>query len=83
MTYSLMYSAHAVRQLKKLDKDARRRIVSTLERARVRPYPHVKKLVGSPYFRLRAGDYRVILDIRDRELIIYVIEAGHRKNIYS
>jgi len=53
----------------------------TLERIRIRPYPYVKKLVGSPYFRLRVGDYRVILDIKENELIIHVLELGHRKNI--
>ncbi|MDD5086545.1 MAG: type II toxin-antitoxin system RelE/ParE family toxin, partial [Candidatus Nanoarchaeia archaeon] len=59
------------------------RIVSTLKRIRIRPYSHIKKLVGSNYFRLRVGDYRVILDIIENKLIIHVIEVGHRKNIYK
>ena len=38
-----------------------------------------KKVVGSKYFRLRVGDYRVIMDIIDNQLIIHVVEVSHRK----
>lgn len=83
MTYELIYSEHAVKQLKKLDKATQQRILLTLERCRIRPYEHVKKVVGSPYFRFRVGDYRVIVEIKDDELKILVIEIGHRSRIYK
>jgi mRNA interferase RelE/StbE len=66
-----------------MNKETQKRIISTLERIRIRPYPYVKKLVGNPYFRLRSGDYRIILDIKENKLIIYVLEVGHRRNIYK
>ena len=81
--YTLVYTDEFFKQIKKLNKDAQKRVMSTLERVRVRPYPHVKKLVGNPYFRLRVGDYRVILDIKENKLIIYVLEVGHRRNVYK
>ena len=81
--FDIEFSKSAEKELSKLEKEIQIRIVSTLDRIRVRPYPHVKKLVGSPYFRLRVGDYRVILDIRENRLLIFVIEIGHRKNIYK
>ncbi len=81
--YTLVYTEEFFKQIKKLNKDTQRRLMSTLERIRIRPYPHVKKLVGNPYFRLRVGDYRVILDIVKDKLIIYVLEVGHRKSIYK
>lgn len=81
--YSLKYTDSALKQLKKFDKKINNRIISTLERCRIRPYAHVKKLVGNPYYRLRAGDYRIIVDIKNNELIILVIDVGHRKNIYK
>ncbi|MBN2458602.1 type II toxin-antitoxin system RelE/ParE family toxin [Candidatus Woesearchaeota archaeon] len=81
--YTLAYTDQFLKQIRKLDKNTQKRIISTLERIRVRPYPHVKKLVGSPYFRLRVGDYRVILDIKENKLIIYVIEVGHRRDVYQ
>ena len=81
--YTLIYTDEFFKRIKKLNKDAQKRIISTLERIRIRPYPHLKKLVGNPYFRLRVGDYRVILDIKENKLIIYVLEVGHRRNIYK
>ncbi len=81
--YSLIYSEHAVKQLKKLDKKTQERIFNSLERCRIRPQAYVKRLVGCEYFRLRVGDYRIILDIKEDRLIIFVVEAGHRKNIYN
>ena len=81
--YELIYSDEARKQLKKLNKELQARILHTLERIRPRPTHHIKKLVGNPYFSLRVGDYRVILDIQDNKLIIFVIEVGHRKNIYK
>jgi len=62
-------------------RSCRRRIITTLERCRVRPYHIVKKVVGSPYFRLRVGDYRVIMRIENEQLRILVVEIGKRENI--
>lgn len=44
-----------------------------------------KKLVGPGYgiyWRYRVGDIRIICDIKDKKLVILVIEVGHRKDIY-
>ena len=44
-----------------------------------------KNLVGpkiGSYWRYRIGDVRVICDIKDSELVVLVIELGHRKEIY-
>ena len=81
--YEIEFSINAEKQLLKLEKDLQKRVISALERIRIRPYPYVKKLVGNPYFRLRVGDYRVIIDIQENKLLILVIEIGHRKNIYQ
>lgn len=81
--YVIIFSDQALKQLKKLDKETARRIISTIERCRINPHSHVMKLVASPYTRLRVGDYRVIIDIKDKELIIMVIGVGHRRNAYQ
>ncbi|MEM4258797.1 MAG: type II toxin-antitoxin system RelE/ParE family toxin [Candidatus Thermoplasmatota archaeon] len=41
------------------------------------------KLVGDPGYKLRVGDYRVILEIEKEKLVILVLIIGHRKNIYG
>ncbi len=81
--YSIIVSDKAKKQISKLPKKIIDRIGNALERIKIRPQHFVLRLVGSPYYRLRVGDYRVILDILNDKLIIMVIEVGHRKNIYG
>ena len=81
--YNLRYSKNALKQFKKLSKDIRERLVLALERCRIRPYSHVQKVVGSTSFRLRVGDYRVIMDIINDELVILIIKIAHRKKVYK
>lgn len=83
MRYSVVFSPPAQKQFDKLEKNVQERILSSLERIRIRPYAFVKKLSGSSYYRLRVGDYRVIIDIKNEMLLIIVIEVGHRKSIYK
>ena len=83
MIYKIIFSDFAEKQFDKLSKENKKRVISTLDRCKIRPHAHIKKLVGSRFFRLRVGDYRVIMDIINNELIIHIIEIGHRKNIYK
>jgi len=83
MSYEIIFTDTSRKQFKKLEKDIQERIVKALERIRIRPEAHVKKLIGDLGYRLRVGEYRVILDIEKDKLIILVIKIGHRKNIYK
>jgi mRNA interferase RelE/StbE len=81
--YEIIIAPRALKQLEKLPTDVQDRIFGALERIKIRPEAHVKKLVGSHLYRLRVGDYRVIIDLERTELRILVIRIGHRKNIYG
>ena len=81
--YEVILDKIAKKQLSKLSEDTRIRIIKALERIKIRPHSFLKSLSGSPYFRLRVGDYRIILDVQNKKLIILVLELGHRKNIYK
>jgi len=82
--YELIYSADAIKSLDKLDKNIQERILIALERLRIRPEScDIKKLIGIPGYRFRVGDYRVIFDIDKDKLLIFVLEVGHRRNIYK
>ncbi len=83
MTYEIIFSAKALRQLQKLEKNIQIKIITVLERIRIRPEAYVTKLVGEPGYKLRVGDYRVIMDIDNKKLDILVLKVGHRKNIYD
>jgi len=83
MTYEIIFSDQGLRQLKKLEKTVQGRIIAALERIRIRPQAYVTKLVGDPGYKLRIGDYRIIMDIDNNKLTILVLKAGHRKNIHQ
>ena len=81
--YEIIISDKAFKQIEKLEKSIQERIFTSLEKIRIRPESFVKKLVGIPGFRLRVGDYRVILDIDQGKLLILVIKVGHRRDVYE
>ena len=83
MSYGIVFSDNAFKQLKKLEPEIQERIIKVLERIRIRPESFVTKLVGDPGFRLRVGEYRVIVDIDKDKLLILVIKIGHRSRIYK
>ena len=83
MTYHVLFSDLSLEQLKKLDGETRQRIITSIERIRVRPESYIKRLVGEEGYRLRVGDYRVIVDIDKQQLMILVLRIGHRKIVYD
>ena len=82
MPFKIIWSDSAARQLKKLDRTIARRIFEKVEELRESPFRFVQKLVNSPYYRLRVGDYRVILDIDQGLVRILVLKVGHRESVY-
>ena len=81
MTYEIVFSDKALKQLTKMERSVQERIIAVLERIRIRPESYVTKLVGDPGYRLRVGDYRDIMDIDKKELHILILKVGHRKDI--
>ena len=88
MSYKVIFTDKAKKQLKKLDKHISSLIIGWLEKniegcenSRV----HGKGLVEnkSGQWRYRIGDYRVICEIQDDEIIVLVLEIGHRREIYN
>ncbi len=83
MTYEVLFSDIALKQLRKLDREIAQRIFVTLGRIRIRPEVYLRKLVGDEGYRLRVGDYRIIVDLDREKLIVLVLRIGHRKNVYE
>ncbi|CAM3098540.1 type II toxin-antitoxin system RelE/ParE family toxin [Actinomyces slackii] len=77
----------AEKALKKLDPSVRRRVVSKLQEIQgaLDPRDFLKPMTGRlvGMFRLRAGDYRVIVDIQDDRCVILAIDVGHRSTVYD
>jgi mRNA interferase RelE/StbE len=83
MKYTVLLSKSVQKQLDKLPDEIGKRIQRRLGSLEVDPRPpDCKKLKGGDGWRIRVGDYRVIYEIHDRQLLVIVIEAGHRRDIY-
>jgi len=81
--YEIIFYDKAKNQLKKLPYLIQDRILQSIERIKIRPYHFIKRKEGTPYFIFRVGNYRLILDVKNNKLIIFVVELGLRKNIYK
>lgn len=82
--YRIEVAPAAVRQLRKLDPHARRRVQAAVELLATEPRPPgAKKLVGGEgEWRVRTGDYRIVYEIHDEVLRVLVLAVGHRREIY-
>lgn len=83
--YQVLITRSAEKQLKKLDAQVQRKIAAVIMSLGIDPRPYgCKKLTGSVNcYRIRVGDYRVIYDIYEHEIVVSVLKIGHRRDIYK
>ncbi|MFD2145231.1 type II toxin-antitoxin system RelE family toxin [Mucilaginibacter antarcticus] len=84
MAYSLSFSKQAFKQLEKINDpfyaNIKQAIIALADNPRPQGY---KKLKGRDGYRVRVGNYRIVYDIFDSELVVELIAIGHRKDIYE
>ena len=83
MPYSLKIKQSAFKELQKLDKKERTRIISAIDQ--LTENPHIGKVLKGELTglrRIRSGNYRVIYEIKEREVLILVLRIAHRKQVY-
>ena len=87
MAWTIEYTDTSLRQLKKLDRTSARRIIDYMQN-RIAPLDDARstgKGLRGPlgeFWRYRVGDYRIICDLKDRELLVLVVRVGTRKDVY-
>ncbi|QSE93132.1 type II toxin-antitoxin system RelE/ParE family toxin [Rhodococcus pseudokoreensis] len=82
--YSVQVPRKVVKTIASLQRTEQRRIQGAIELLAENPRPpSCTAMVGySNTYRVRVGTYRIIYEVRDRELIVIVIHVGHRRNAY-
>ncbi len=80
--YNLVFDKRALEQLNKLDKPIKERIWNKLQSCKENPVRFLEPLIEIKGFKLRIGDYRIIIDIDNENKILRILKIGHRKNIY-
>lgn len=73
----------AADRLRKLDSSVRDRIIQRLERAAEDPAHFLERLAAVESYKLRAGDYRIVIDVDWKRQILFVLTLGHRSVIYD
>ena len=88
MKYTVEYTKRAIKQLKKLDKQTSALILGWIEKNLVdcdNPRQFGKGLTANRKgeWRYRIGDYRLVADIQDDNIVILILNIGHRRDIYK
>ena len=85
MQYDVIIKPSAEKQLDKLPKTVRIRVIEKLEELCHDPRPEgaVKLKGAEDLWRIRIGVYRVIYQILDDRLLVFVLRVSHRKDIYK
>ena len=88
MAWRIEYDAGAEKDLSKLDRQIAQRIIRFMGKRVANledPRSIGEALKGSKlgdFWKYRVGNYRIIVDIQDKVLCIYVVEIGDRKEVY-
>jgi mRNA interferase RelE/StbE len=81
--YKIEFKKTAAIELNSLPNREIKKIVVAINLLVENPRPTIsKKLSGSERYRLRIGDYRILYEIENQVLIIYIVKIAHRKDVY-
>ncbi len=87
MSWDIKLTTQTVKTLNSLDNSTKKRIESFIDKLSQTNAPRStgKALQGGlkGLWRYRVGDYRLICQLKDKELIILLLDIGHRKEIYK
>ena len=85
MKYRVEWWPRARKAFLALDKPVRRRIGAAVDALAGDPRPAGARMIIGAHgvLRIRVGDYRVLYSIDEDQLIILVLDAGHRSEIYG
>lgn len=83
-TYTIALRSAVEKQIAALDKPIRRRVAASIDALATDPRPAgAVALQGLPgVLRVRVGDYRIVYTVNDGELIVLIVDVGHRREIY-
>ena len=83
-TYRIEWKSSALRELKRIDRQAVPRIVKAVETLADDPFPAgARRLQAAQHtYRLRVGEYRVVYEVLRAGLAVVVIRVRHRRDAY-
>ena len=84
MAHAIVFKPAALRDLRKLPEEVRRRVAARIDTLASDPRPHgAEALQGEPdLYRIRIGEYRIIYQLEMKALVVLVVRIGHRREVY-
>jgi mRNA interferase RelE/StbE len=83
-SYSIEIKRSAAKEIEKLPADMVRSLVEKIGMLSEEPRPQgCKKLSGEEKYRIRVGNYRILYEVMDMHLIVYMVKVSHRKEMYK
>ena len=81
--YEILFKESVWKDLRKVPKGQLKKMMARIEKLANDARPlGCEKLTSEELYRIRQGDYRIVYSIQDKELTIWVIKVGHRKDVY-
>jgi mRNA interferase RelE/StbE len=81
--YRVYFRASVENDFASIPKSDLKKILQRIKTLAEDPRPSgCEKLTGQERYRVRQGRYRIIYSIQDKELTVWVVKVGHRKDIY-
>ena len=84
--YRVELAKSAAKEFSRLPAKTRSKVADALTLLSINPFSELlqaKKLKGvEGLCRVRIGDYRIVYEIRQRALFVFVIKIGHRREVY-
>lgn len=83
-TYAISAKRSVQKALATVPKRQRERLITAIGGLEEDPRPEGFKTLDSrkKVYRIRVGDYRVIYQVRDAELVVLVVTVGDRREVY-
>ena len=83
MSYIVKWSPLALEDFDKIPIDIAERIYKKLDKVKENPKHFIEGLTEAPVDKIRVGDYRILVDLFEKEKILAIRTLGHRRNIYK
>ncbi|WP_316504476.1 type II toxin-antitoxin system RelE/ParE family toxin [Nitrosopumilus sp.] len=83
MTWTAIWSDNAKKELKRLPSDIQKRILDKTDDVEENPFQYLERLTGRSFYKYRVGNYRIIVDVVNDKLILYLLKVKKRSRGYK
>jgi len=81
--YEIQFEKRALNFLNKLEHSIKKRIWDKLQECKQEPFRYLKHLEQIKGYKLRVGNYRIIVDVKDKIKVLHVLNIDKRSRVYD